>query len=105
MNNIFIYQIFSIEFFIIHFKRSKNLRFLHFPSRNKPKSGAKIVINTNSQNRKGIFFAHECNFLVIYIYKVSSSTLFTRKGSDDEDNEKIIVFLFDNLNYFVSLQR
>ena len=59
---------FSIKNFIIHFVRSKNLRFRGFPIRSKPKSGAKIVINTNSQNRKGIFFSSKRKFLsTLYI--------------------------------------
>ena len=68
-------------------------------------SGAKIVINTNSQNRKGIFFTCDSNFLVIYIYKVYRPGFSALLRATCRDNKKIIVFLFDNLNYFVSLQR
>ena len=56
----------------------RTLDFKHLRKRNKPKSGAKIVINTNPQNRKGIFFTLNLNFLVIYIYKVWMMTWFRR---------------------------
>ena len=50
--------------------RSKNFDFEGLHIRNKPKSGANIVINNDSQNRNGIFFELRCNFLDTYIYKM-----------------------------------
>ena len=70
MNNILIHQIFGdkILSFASCVQRTFNFATLH--KRRRPKSGAKIVINNNPQNRRAIFFHSNCNFLYTYIYKV-----------------------------------
>ena len=70
MNKNFNHQIFVLKFSFFASRVQRTLDLVNHHKWNRPKSGAKIVINTNPQNRNGIFFELRCDFLDIYIYKV-----------------------------------